>query len=133
MAAIDRRSKKFETARQCVIAAFSAHWRKIFRSRRDIAKERSDCFFAGSASARERMARNSYDREHARQLASFSDTEIRELLSPWLNHAVQTWLDEGNEIGSEGDDFLAELPTAEYVSIVSPHYVACPLFWNTAG
>ena len=128
MAATRRRSKKFETAKQCVIAAFATHWRKILRSRRDIARERADCFFAGSASARERMARNFYGREHARQLASLSDTEIRELLSPWLDHAVQTWLDEGNEIGPEGADFLAELPTAEYVSIVSQHYVACPLF-----
>jgi hypothetical protein len=74
------------------------------------------------------MARSFYSREHAQQMASLSDTEIRELLKPWLDHALQSWLDEDNDIGPEGDSFLAELPTAEYVSIVSPHYSACPLF-----
>lgn len=111
-----------ELARERVIAAFAAHWRRIKRSRKDIAKERADCFLAGSASVRERMARRYYSREHAQMMASLSTTEIRETLSPWLEHALRYWLDDYNEIGNpEGDNFLAELPTAEYVSIVYPH------------
>ena len=54
-----------ELARERVIAAFAGHWRKILRSRKDIAKERADCFLAGSDSARERLARSFYNREHA--------------------------------------------------------------------
>ena len=114
--------KMLELARGRVIAAFAAHWRSILWSYKDIAKERADCFFAGSASAQERLARSFYDREHARQMASLSTTEIRETLGPWLEHALRYWLDEHNEIGDPaGDNFLDELPTAEYVSIVYLH------------
>jgi hypothetical protein len=88
-----------------------------------MAKERADYFFAGSASARERVARCFYGHEHVRQMASLSTTEICETLSPWLEHALQYWLDEYERIGNpEGDDFLAELPTAEYVSIIYLHH-----------
>ena len=123
----NRRSKRLELARQNVVAAFATHWRRILRSRKDIARERADCFFAGSASARERMARKFYSREHAQQMASLNVTEIRETLEPWLDHALRSWLDEDDDVGPEGDSLLAELPTAEYVSIVSPHHTACPL------
>jgi len=105
-----------------VLAAFTAHWRKIFRTRADIAKDRADCFFAGSTSARQRLAHAFYDRDHARQMASLDAMEIGETLEPWLEHALPYWLDEYGAIGdSAGDDFLAELPTAEYVCIVCPH------------
>jgi hypothetical protein len=111
-----------ELARERVIAAFAGHWRKILRSRKDIAKERADCFLAGSDSARERLARSFYNREHARQIANLDTTEIRETLGPWLEPALRYWLDNYSEIGDpEGDNFLAELPTAEYVSIVCSH------------
>jgi hypothetical protein len=119
---INAPNENVEAARRRVVAAFAAHWGRIVRSRKDIAKERADFFFAGSPSARERLARGFYGREHARQMASFTVTDIRESLSPWLEHALRYWLDEYDQIGDpDGDDFLAELPTAEYVSIVSPH------------
>lgn len=111
-----------ELARQRVVGAFTTHWRRILRRRKDIAMERAGFFLAGSASAQERLARNFYGREHAQQMASLSTTEIRETLSPWLEHALRYWLDEYEHIGDpEGDNFLAELPTAEYVSIVYLH------------
>ena len=111
-----------ELARQRVVRAFAAHWQRILRSRKDIAKKRADFFFAASASARDRLARNFYGREHAQRMAGLSATEIREMLSPWLERALRYWLDEYDHIGDpEGDDFLAKLPTAEYVSIVCPH------------
>src|SRR5665647_138194 len=88
------RVRMLELARERVIGAFAAHWRRILRNRTDIAKERADFFFAGSASARERMARSFYDREHARHMASLSTTEIRESLGPWLEHSLQYWIDE---------------------------------------
>lgn len=115
--------RRFDAARGRVVAAFAAHWSRIARSRKDIAKERADHFFAGSRSAKERLARAFYGREHARQMARLNDTEIQELLSPWLEHALRYWLDWYDQIGDPaGDDFLAELPTAEYVSIVTrPH------------
>lgn len=123
-----------ELARQRVVTAFAAHWRRILRSRKDIARERADFFFAGSASARERLARNFYGREHAQQMASLSTTEIRETLSPWLEHALRYWLDEYDHIGDpKGDDFLAELPTAEYVSIVCPHHTGSMLIDRYPG
>lgn len=126
--------RHLELARQRVVSAFATHWRKILRSRKDIAKERADFFFAGSASARERLARDFYGREHAQQMASLSTTEIRETLSPWLEHALQYWLDEYDHIGDpEGDDFLAELPTAEYVSIVCPHHTGSMLIDRYPG
>ena len=111
-----------ELARERVLAAFETHWRRILHSSTDIAKERERCFLAASASARERVARKFYDREHARQMASLNQTEVRETLSPWLEHALRYWLDEFTEIGdAAGDNYLAELPTAEYVSIVCGH------------
>ena len=94
----------------------------MVRSSKDIARDRADFFFAGSPSARERLARDFYGREHARRVASLSATGIRESLSPLLEHALRYWLAEYEHIGDPaGDDFLAELPTAEYVSIVSLH------------
>lgn len=121
--------KKLELARQRVVTAFTNHWRKIARSRKNIVKERADCFLAGSRSAQERMARDFYSREHARQLAILTPAEICETLSPWLEHALQYWLAWYEKIGDPaGDDFLAELPTAEYVSIVNPHFVHTTLF-----
>jgi hypothetical protein len=55
-------------------------------------------------------------------MASLDTTEVRETLEPWLEHAVRYWLDEYGEIGDpQGDRFLSELPTAEYVSIVHDH------------
>jgi hypothetical protein len=84
--------------------------------------ERVNWFFAGSAPARERLARCFYGREHVRQMASLSTTEILETLGPWLEHALQYGLEEYGHIGdAQGDDFLAELPTAEYVTIIHPH------------
>ena len=116
------RDQNLEAARRRVVAAFQHHWGKILRSRKDIAKEREDFFFAGSPTARARLARQFYGREHARQMASLTATEARESLSPWLEHAVRYWFDECAHIGDqEGDDFLAELPTAEYVGIVTAH------------
>ncbi|HVM48759.1 MAG TPA: hypothetical protein VMU04_12075 [Candidatus Acidoferrum sp.] len=115
-------NESLEGARRRVVAAFTAHWRRIVRSRKDIAKERTDFFFAGSPSARGRLAREFYGREHARQMASLTAADIRESLSPWLEHALRYWLDEDDDPGDpDGDAFLAELPTAEYVSIVTPH------------
>ena len=35
--------------------AFADHWRRILRSREDIAKERADCFFAGNSTTRLRL------------------------------------------------------------------------------
>lgn len=127
-------SRNLELARERVIAAFATHWRKILRSRKDIAKERADFFFAGSASVQERIARNFYGRDHARQMASLSATEIIETLSPWLEHALRYWLDEYDHIGDRaGDAFLAELPTAEYVSIVSNHHTGSMLIDRYPG
>ena len=117
----NRRAMKLERARQTVVTAFATHWRRILRSRRDIAKERADCFFAGSSSARERMARKFYGREHAQQMASLNAVEILEMLEPWLDHALKSWIEGCDDVGAEGDSSLAELPTAEYVSIVYPH------------
>lgn len=115
--------RKMDAARGSVVAAFAAHWNRIARSRKDIAQERVDCFFAGSPSAQQHLARSFYGREHARQMARLEDTEIRKLLSPWLEHAVRYWLEEYGRIGDPvGDDFLAKLPTAEYVSIVILHH-----------
>ena len=115
-------NENVETACQRVVAAFAAHWGRIVRSRKDIAKERADFFFAGSPSAQERLARDFYGHQHARRMASLTGTDIRESLSPWLEHALRCWLDQYDHIGDPGgDDFLAELPTAEYVSIASPH------------
>lgn len=112
-----------ELARQFVVSAFAAHWQRILRSSKNITKERAGFFFARSASARERLARNFYAPEHAQQMARLSTTDIRETLSPWLEHSLRYWLDEYGHIGDpEGDDFLAELPTAEYVSIVCLHH-----------
>lgn len=116
------RDENLEAARQRVVAAFQHHWGKLLRSRRDIAKEREDYFLAGSSTARARLSRRFYSREHARQMGCLTPTEARESLSPWLEHAVRYWLDECSHIGyPDGDDFLAELPTAEYVSIVTAH------------
>ena len=115
-------NENVEAARRRVVAAFAAHWGRIVRSRKDIAKERADFFFAGSPSGRERLARGFYGREHARQMASLTATDIRESLSPWLEHALRYWFDEYDHIGDpDGDNFLAELPTAEYVSVVIAH------------
>jgi hypothetical protein len=116
---------RLELARQRVVTAFATHWRRILRSRKDMAKERVNCFFAGSASARERLARCFYGREHVRQVTSLSTTEIRETLGPWLEHALRYWLNEYDDIGDpKGDGFLAELPTAEYVSIIYSHHTS---------
>jgi hypothetical protein len=124
----------FEVARQRVVSAFASHWRRIQGNRKDMAKDREDCFLAGSASARKRMARSYYSREHARKMASLNTTEIRETLSPWLEHAVQYWFEEYDEIDSSaGDDFLAELPTAEYVSIVRLHHSGAMLMDRYPG
>jgi len=88
-----------------------------------MARKREDFFLAGSDSARKRMARSFYSREHARKMASLKNTEICETLSPWLEHAVEYWCEQYEDIDpSAGDDFLAELPTAEYVSIVHTHH-----------
>lgn len=112
-----------DLARQRVIDAFATHWRRVLRSRRDLARDRASCFLAGSASVRNRLSRAFYGREHARNMARLTTTEIREALSPRLERAIQYWLDEYEGIGDPvGDDFLAELPTAEYVSIVYLHY-----------
>ena len=70
------------------------------------------------------MARKFYGREHAQQMASRNAAEILEMLEPWLDHALRSWLEEYDDVGAEGDSFLAALPTAEYVSIVYPHYSA---------
>ena len=119
-------ARKLELARQRVVAAFAAHWRRILRSRKDIAKTRADYIFAGSASARERLARSFYSHEHAEQMASLNTTEIRETLIPWLEYAIRYWLNHFGDIGNpEGDRFLSELPTAEYVSIIHQ--------WHTGG
>ena len=114
---------RLEIGRQRVVAAFATHWSAILKNSTGIAKERAGCFFAGSASVRERLAHSFYGREHARQMASLNPTEICEALSPWLEHALQYWLEEyeDNE-DPAGVDFLAGLPTAEYVSIVYLHY-----------
>jgi hypothetical protein len=123
-----------DAARGRVVAAFAAHWSRIARSRKDIAKERAGYFFAGSRSARERLARDFYGREHARQMARLNDTEIRKLLSPWLEHALRYWLEEYDQIDDpSGDDFLAELPTAEYVSIVTLHHSGAVLMDRYPG
>jgi hypothetical protein len=116
------RDENLEAARRRVVAAFQHHWGRILRSRKDIATEREGFFLAGSSTARARLARQFYSREHARQMACLTATETRESLSPWLERALHYWLDEYEHIGDpDGDDFLAELPTAEYVSIVIAH------------
>jgi hypothetical protein len=56
-------------------------------------------------------------------VTSLSTTEIRETLGPWLERALRYWLEKYDDIGDpEGDGFLAELPTAEYVSIIHSHH-----------
>ena len=117
-----RSTDRLELARQRVVAAFAAHWRGIVQSRKDVAKERADSFFADSSATREQMARSFYGREHASQMAALSTAEVREMLAPWLERAVQHWRDQFDEIDdSKGDDFLTKLPTAEYVSIIHKH------------
>ena len=110
---------RLEVARQRVITAFENHWRRNLRSRKKMVKERADCFFAGSTSDRERMAERFYGRDHVQQMASLNDTEICETLEPWLKHALRYWLDRYDD--DDGDDFLDELSTSEYVCIVHSH------------
>jgi len=109
---------KLESGRRHVVAAFANHWRGILRNDDDLTNERVSCFLAGSDSARQRLADCFYGRKHVQQMASLSSTEICETLSPWLEHALRYWLD---HCGG-GDDFLEDLPTAEYVSIVCLHH-----------
>lgn len=111
---------RIELARERVVAAFASHWRSILRSDEDTAKERVDCFFAGSASAQKRLARHFYGSEHVQQMASLSTTEICETLGPWLEHALRYWLESYDD--DNGDDFLDRLPTSEYVSIIHHHH-----------
>ncbi len=110
--------KSIKSARQCVVSAFATHWKRILRTRRDLVKERADCFFAGSVSVQKRIAREFYGREHAREMANLDAKQILDLLAPWLEPAVQYWRDDGWLLGG---NFLAELVTAEYVTIVDGH------------
>lgn len=112
-------SRRLKRAQECVVGAFATHWRKILRSRKDMVKERVGCFFAGSALARKRLAHNYYGREHVRQMAGLSTAEIREMLSPWLEPAARYWID---DFGLLKKNFLSELPTAEYVSVICLHH-----------
>jgi hypothetical protein len=116
-------AEKLEFAHQRVLAAFAAHWGRILQSDNDVASERAYGFLAGSASARERLSRSFYSREHARRMASLSPREIDETLQPWLGHALRYWLlDELGEFEGRGGTFLDELPTGEYVTIVCHHH-----------
>jgi hypothetical protein len=102
-----------------VVAAFAAHWRRILRTGRDPAEEDPDFFLAGSDSARERLARSFYGREHARQMASLNEREISKTLAPWLDDAVRYSLDDESMMGDrEAGRFLAGLPTGAYVMIL---------------
>jgi hypothetical protein len=51
-----------------------------------------------------------------------------------VEHALRYWLDEYDHIGDpKGDDFLAELSTAEYVSIVCLHHTGSMLIDRYPG
>ncbi len=106
-------AKRLELARQWVVTAFADHWRRVLRSRKDLAKDRAECFFAGNPTTQLRLARSFYGREHAELMANLSSAEIRETLSPWLEHAVRYW----QELDLE-ESYLTKIATAEYVSII---------------
>lgn len=116
-------SPRFETACGVIVSAFSAHWAKLARSRRDVAAERETCFFAGSSAARATMARRFYRREHAKEIAALTDAQVRASLAPRLGHAARYWVDHPELIdnGLEGS-LLRELPTKEYVTIVHSYH-----------
>ncbi len=106
-------ASRLKHARECVVTGFADHWRRVLRSRKDIAKERADCFFAGNPATQLRLARSFYGREHAHLMAKLSTAEIREMLSPWLEHALRHWQE-----WDLADSYLAKIATAEYVSII---------------
>lgn len=113
----------YETAKEKLIEAFATHWSKISRSRKDIASERACHFLAGSENAQVRIARSFYGREHAKLLAKLSSAEIEDMLSPWLEHALIHYFECYEDTPLSNDyDILAELPIAEYVSIVHLHH-----------
>ena len=116
------RPSKYETAKGRVVDAFATHWSKILQSRKDIALDRACHFLAGSESAQMRLARKFYGREHAKQMATLNANEIEYMLSPWLEHALQHYFEFYEDTATaQKYDFLAELPKAEYVSIVHLH------------
>ena len=104
-------------ARARVVKAFATHWRSILKKPGNIAENRADCFFAGSTAEQESLARTFYGRKHAEKMAGLNSNEIRDMLSPWLEHALKYWLD-----GKSMENFfLKELPTGEYVTIINAY------------
>jgi len=110
---------RLEIPRQRVADAFANHWRGLLQSGEDISFDRSHCFFAGSPSAQAGMAVRFYGHEHVQKMASLTDIQIHETLSPWLENALRYWLDSCDD--DDGDDFLDRVATSEYVSIFHPH------------
>ncbi len=112
-----------EEAEKAVVTAFLDHWKQL-RERlvagEDLAIARADRFLAGSPQARLRIARRFYSEEHAGRLAALAESEVRELLEPWLETAIDYWRQE--EVDRQ-DVFsrLRTCPTSEYLMVVERH------------
>ncbi len=110
-----------EEVKKVVVTAFLDHWEQL-RERlvvgEDLATARADRFLAGSPQARLRIARRFYSAEHAGRLAALAESEVRELLEPWLKIAIDYYRLQAEV---ERQDVLSRLrtcPTSEYLMVV---------------
>ena len=109
-----------QDATKVVAVAFLDHWREVLDrlvAGEDLASARADRFLAGSPAARLRIARRFYSVERARRLAGLSESEVCELLEPWLEIAVEYCLGEETE-REDIRSFLRSCPTSEYMMVV---------------
>ena len=123
----DQRSKR--RAEEQVVAGFLRHWRTVLKRVRrgdDVAAERAERFLAASASARLRIAKRFYGEGHAARMAALNPAQVRELLAPWIELAVDPnpdtpisslWLRQERPSESQ----CRSLPTSEYVLVIDLH------------
>lgn len=114
---------------ELVVAGFMRHWRSVLtRVRRgeDVAAERAGRFLAVSAPARLRIAKRFYSEDHAARMAALEPAAVRELLSPWIDLAVDPNCDAPDSLfwlrwERPGESKCRSFPTSEYVMVVELH------------
>lgn len=102
-----------------VAELFRKHWQAVSTDLNqgvDVAKERLECFFAGSERERRQRAYRYYDPTRAAKLATASDNEVHRLSRAWLD-AFRRYTEYQEIDGWEVRNRLSQLVSAEYIAV----------------
>lgn len=121
-----------EKLEMIAIKAFKQHWAKIVRSLEEGKTNYADnlihCFEADTRTRQKILARRFYGLDHAKEMASLSEKEIKANLSCYLPRAIEYALSDPVGLFDEPKVFIKKLVIGQYVMFSLPSNEGSCLF-----